>query len=143
MKAKLKDAMKEAMKAKEKVKLQAIRGLLSALQYEEMQKGVDELPEAGAIAVLQTELKKRKESLEYAEKDGREDQINDINEEIALINSFLPQQLSEQELEQIIGDLKSADEGLNMGGAMKALKENYAGQYDGKLASSIAKKVLG
>lgn len=143
MKEKLKTSMKEAMKAKAKVRLQTIRSLLSALQYEEMQKGVDELEDKDGIAVLKSEIKKRKESLEFAEKDSREDQIADLNTEIATIEEFLPSQLSAEQLESIVLEMKSQDPEIQLGGIMKTLKDSYGGQYDGKLASEIARKLVG
>lgn len=143
MKDNLKASMKEAMKAKDKVRLQTIRSLLSALQYEEMQKGVDELEEKDCVAVFKSEIKKRKESLEYAEKESREDQIADLNKEIATIEEFLPSQLSAEQLETIVQDMKSENPEIQLGAVMKTLKDSYAGQYDGKLASEIARKVVG
>ncbi len=142
MKEELKASMKEAMKAKDKPRLQTIRSILSAFQYEEMQKGVDELDEKGCIAILQSELKKRKESLEFAEKDGRQDLIDEANAEIAVIESFLPKQLSNEELEKLVVTLKEENPDANMGVIMKSLKEKYAGQYDGRAASELVKKVL-
>ena len=142
MKQRLKDEMKVAMKAKEKVKLQTIRGLLSAIQYEEMQQGTESLSDSATTAVLKTELKKRNESLEYALKDSRSDEVASIKIEIDYLESLLPSQMSEQDLEKIIIEITSSTDNGNLGAVMKALKEQYADQYDGKLASSIAKRVL-
>lgn len=141
MKDKLKSDMKEAMKAKDKLKLSVIRSLLSALQYEEMQKKA-ELSEDQILAVLKNELKKRKESLEFAEKDNRETEIEELNTEIAVVESYLPTQLSEDKLKEILTQFKAENADANMGQAMQFLKSNYAGQYDGKLASSLAKELL-
>lgn len=143
MKEKLREEMKASMKARNNPRVQGIRGLLAAIQYEEMQKETDNLSEDQVTAVLKTELKKRKESLEYAEKDNRAEMIAEIKAEIALIESFLPQQLSDQDLEKIIVDLKNENPAANMGAIMKSLKEKFSGQYDGKMASDIAKRVLG
>lgn len=143
MKEKLQEAVRAAMKAKDRVRLDTVRMLLSAVQYEEMQKKADSLSEEQSAAVLQREVNKRKEEIEYAEKAGRADQKERLIQEIACIEEFLPKQLSPAELEKIITDLKSANPSVNMGGVMKALKESYAGQYDGKIASEAAKKVLG
>jgi len=142
MKTKLQNAMKEAMKNREKEKLQTIRMLLSAIQYEEMKQNLDSLPEESVMAVLKSEMKKRRESLEFAQKDNREDIIETVKSEISTIEQFLPSQLSAEELEKIITQLKDSEDAANLGTVMKSLKENYAGQYDGKLASEIARKVL-
>ena len=69
--------------------------------------------------------------------------VADSKTEIALNQGWLPKQLSGQEIEKILQDLKAKDASLNLGSAMKVLKETYAGQYDGKTASEAAKRVLG
>lgn len=142
MKQQLQSAMKDAMRAKDKDRLEAIRTLLAAIQYEEMEKQVDTLPPEASLTILQRELKKRKEEVEFAEKASRRDLLGKLQTEISLIESFLPQQLSAEALEQTLLGFKAANASLNMGGAMKLLKEQFAGQYDGKLASEIAKKVF-
>lgn len=143
MKAELKSAMKEAMKAKDKVRLTTIRAVLSAIQYEEMQRKVDELPEETILSILKNEEKKRQESIEFAQNANRPEEISQLEAEIATIAAFLPQQLSESELEKIICDIKSAQPDVQMGLVMKELKEKYFGQYDGKVASSLAKRIVG
>lgn len=134
--------MKAAMKAKDKTRLDTTRLLLSAIQYEEMQKKVDELPEAALVSLLQRELGRRKEEIEFAEKANRAEAKEKLLTEIKVIEEFLPQQLNEAELEKIITQIKSSDPSANMGSVMKNLKENYSGQYDGALASQIAKRVF-
>jgi len=143
MKANLQAAMKDAMRAKDRSKLDTIRGILSAIQYEEMEKKVEPLPDAGILEVLQREIKKRREEIEFAEKAGRPEMVANLNAEIAAVEAFLPKQLSADELSKIVSDLRAADAGLNMGGVMKLLKERYAGQYDGRTASDLVKKAFG
>lgn len=143
MKDSLKSALKEAMKARDQVRMDTIRSILSAFQYEEMQKGVDEIPAEAQTAILKSELKKRREELEFAEKAARGDAIEKLHKEIAIIEGFLPSQLSAEAIEKILSELKAADAALNMGLAMKKLKDAYSGQYDGKMASEIAKKIFG
>ena len=143
MKAQLKEALKTAMKAGEKVKVETIRSILSAVQYDEVAQKVDELPAAGIIEVLKRELKKRKEEVEFAEKAGRPEMLSKLNEEIAAIEVFLPKQLSASEIEKIITDLKSSNPAMNMGMIMKSMKDNYGGQFDSKTASEIAKRIAG
>lgn len=143
MKNKLKEAMKEALKAKDKVRLETIRSLLSEIQYEEMNKSVESLSDDAVLQVMQRELKKRREEYDFAEKGGRADLFDKLKLEIAAIEFFLPKQLSETELEKILTKMKSDTPNINMGAAMKTLKETFAGQYDGKVASDVAKRVLG
>ncbi len=143
MKSKIQEAVKTAMKSKDKVRLDTLRLVLSAMQYEEMQKKVDELPEQSAVALLQREIGRRKEELEFAEKSGRAELIEKLHLEVKIIEEFLPKQLSADEIEKIIVQIKDSDPASNMGIVMKNLKENYAGQYDGATASQIAKKIFG
>lgn len=143
MKDKLQDALKTALKAKDKVTLDTIRGILSAIQYEEMQKNADRLSPEQTLEVLKRERKKRVEELEFAEKANRSDAQETLRQELATIDSFLPKQLSETELEEILTKFKASNPEANMGLAMKFLKQDYAGQYDGKLASQIAKRTFG
>ena len=143
MKTKLKDAVKTAMKQKDKAKVTAIRGVLAAIQYEEMQKNVDDLAEADILKVIKSEIKKRNEEIEFAEKAERAETVAELKGEIEMLTAFLPTQLSETELETIISDLKSAEPEINLGGVMKKLNETHSGQFDGKTASSVARKLLG
>lgn len=143
MKTKLQADLRAAMKAQDKIRVDTIRLLLSALQYEEMQSKIEPLPEELAFSVLQRELARRKEEVEFAEQAKRHDLKGKLATEIAILESFLPAQLGSNELEQIIVDLKGAQPNLNMSAAMKTLKEKFAGRYDGKAASEIAKRILG
>jgi len=143
MKTKLQQALKDAMKAHDKVRLDTIRSALSAIQYEEMAQKVEALSEEQILTVLKRELKKRKEQLEFAEQGKRDDLIGQFKTEIQVIEAFLPAQLSAAELEGIITGIKQQNPGTNMGGVMKALRESHAGQFDAKEASEIAKRLLG
>ncbi len=143
IKAKLQSAVKEAMKAKNKVRLDAIRGALSAMQYEAMEKKVDELGDDQCLSVLQREIKKRKEEADFALQAKREDLITNLKVEISTLEEFLPAQLSAADLEKTLLDLKANTPGLNMGAAMKLLREKLPGQFDGKVASEVAKRVFG
>ena len=142
MKQRLQEAAKNAMKARDKLRLDTIRSVISAVQYEEIEKKIEQLPEDGILAVIKREIKKRKEQLEFAEKASRAELISQLTTEAAILEEFLPKQLSSTEVEQIIIKLKAENAALNVGMAMKALKEGYAGQYDSKQASELAKKLL-
>ena len=142
MKTALQNAMKAALKNKERVKLDTVRLLLSAIQYEEMQREVEELTDEAALQVVQRELKKRREELEFAEKASRPDLKDKLHCEIAAIEEFLPKQLSNDELEMIIANIRSQNPAINMGGVMKSLQEQHPGCYNSRVASEIAKRVL-
>ena len=143
MKAKLQAAMKEALKAKDKVRLDTVRGVLSAIQYEAMEKKVDDLSADQSLAVIQREIKKRREEIEFATQARRDDLLEKLQQEIAALEGFLPKQLSAVELEKILVDHKTSTPAATMSSSMKMLKEGYPGQYDGKMASELAKRVFG
>jgi uncharacterized protein len=143
MKATLKEALKSAMKAQDKIRLDTIRSVLTEIQYEEMQKSIDELGPTECLQVVQREVKKRLEAIQFEEQAGRAEQKAKLQAEIAVLENFLPKQLSSEELEKIIVTLKESSPGLALNVVMKHLKDNYAGQYDGKSASEIAKRVVG
>lgn len=142
MKKNLQDAVKSAMRARDKARLETLRSLLSAIQYEEMQKGVDSLRDEETIALLKSELKKHQESLEFAEKSGRSELVDQSRVKIAIIEEFLPQQMSEEELRAAILTFRDANPDSQMGEIMKDLRERFQGAFDGKLASQLAKEVL-
>ena len=142
MKAQLKDSLKDAMKAKDRLRMDTIRAALSAIQYEEMRVGREDLSAAEITALLQTEIKKRRESIELVEKGGRLEAVPALREEIAILEGFLPKQLSASELEHIVRGLKAENPTIQLGQIMKHLKEQHSGAYDGKLASEVVKKVL-
>lgn len=139
MKATFQTALKEAMKARDQVRMDTIRSVLSAMDYESLQKGVEELPESTVTEILKREVKKRAEELEFAQKSGRAELIEKLQREVGVLEAFLPKQLSREELSAVIQQMKSADPKANMGVIMKQLKERYSGQYDAKLASELAK----
>jgi uncharacterized protein YqeY len=143
MKAFLKEALKGAMKAQDKLRLETIRSVLTEIQYEEMQKSVDALSPTESLQIVQREVKKRQEAIQFEEQAGRAEQKAKLQAEIAILEEYLPQQLSSADLEKIIVQLKETTPGLALNVVMKHLKDNYAGQYDGKSASEIAKRVVG
>lgn len=143
MKALLQEEMRKALRAKEKVRLETIRSLLTEIQYAEMQKGTEDLPKEEYLAILQRAVKARKEELDFAEKAGREETKQKTKEELAVIQSFLPKQLSESEVESLVLSMKGESPALTMSEAMKRLRESHPGMFDGKLASAVAKRLLG
>ena len=140
-KEQLKADLKTAMKAKDKVSLVTIRAIMSAVQYEEMQKSKD-IEETQFLAILKNEVKKRKETIEFLEKETRTEEIAENNAEISIIEKYLPAQLDNDKLKSILVEFKENNDGANMGTAMKFLKDSYPGQYDGKEASGLAKNIF-
>ena len=143
MKAQLKEALKTAMKAQDKLRLETIRAALTEIQYEEMQKSINELGATECLQVVQREVKKRQEAIQFEEQAGRLAEKEKLVKEIVILEEFLPKQMSSEELEKIVLSLKEQTPGLSLNVVMKHLKDTYTGQYDGKSASEIAKRVLG
>jgi uncharacterized protein YqeY len=101
MKTILKEALKVAMKSQERLKMETIRSLLSEIQYEEMQKSVNDLSESECGVILQREVKKRYEAISFEEQANRQEAKAKLVAEIAIIEEFLPKQLSADALEKI------------------------------------------
>ena len=141
---KLTEDIKMAMKAKDVVARDTLRMLKSELGQAEIQKG-KALDEADEIAVLLKAVKTRTESAEQYDQGGRAELADKERAEIAIIQRFLPQPLTADEAQAAISGLAAelgVTEKKQMGALMKAVKERYTGQIDGKLAAKIAGQLL-
>ena len=143
MKEKLQSELVSAMKAKDKLRLEVLRSLISEIKYAEIEKAKEPLPADDCLAIIQREIKKRKEELEFNQKSGRSELIEKSEAEMKILLEFMPAQLSSDQIEKELVGFKDANSGAAMGLAMKFLKEKFAGQYDSKLASELAKKIFG
>lgn len=144
LKEKLLQDFKEAMKEKNELKKNTIMMVRAAiLQIEkDTQK---ELNDDAILEILAKEIKKRKDSLEDIEKSGREDLIKQVNDEMAIIKAYLPEELSMEELEKIIEEVIAeigATSMKDMGKVMQAAKAKTAGRADNKVINEIVKKKL-
>lgn len=141
---KINQDMIQALKAGEKERLTLLRGLKSDLKYKQIDKG-DELTDEDAIAVLSSQAKKRRESIEQFQKGGREDLMAKEQAELAIITSYLPEQLSEDKFREIINEAVAetgADSPQKVGLVMKVVMPKIKGQDDGKLVNKLAKEIL-
>jgi len=144
VKAKLNAALKEAMISKDVKRRDVIRTLLSAIKQVEIDTRKDVSPE-DAVGILQKEAKKRRESIEEMDKAGRTDLSDQEKYELGLIESFLPQQLSRDEITAIVREtiaqtgVTSAKE---MGKLMGALMPKIKGLADGKLVNEVVREAL-
>lgn len=144
MKEELLQDLKEAMKNKELVKKDTITMLRAAiLQVEkDTQK---ELSDSDICTIVAKEVKKRKESIEDYIKGGREDIVNQLEEEINVLSKYLPEQLTNQEIEALIKEAienTKATSPREMGKVMQYLRPKIAGKADGKIVSDIVKNSL-
>ena len=146
LQTKVMEALKEAMKAKDTVALESLRAIKSAILLARTEAGAsEELSEADEPKLLQKLVKQRKDSAALYTQQGRNDLAEPELAQMAVIEKFLPAQLSEAEVEEAlkgiiaqVGATSSKDMGKVMGAATKQL----AGKADGKLISDIVKKLL-
>lgn len=143
LKEELLQDMKTAMKAKEegKVALSVIRMVRSSIRNVEID-GKCELDDAGVGAVIAKEMKQRKESLAEFEKAGRTDLIDEVKAEMAVLEKYMPKQLSADEVRQLAANALAGKSGLKMGDAMKLVMPLVKGKADGKVVSQIVKEML-
>ena len=136
--------MKEALRAGQKERLTVLRGLKSDFKYKQIEIG-HPLTDADAIGVLTTSAKKRRESIEQFRSGGREELARKEELELQVITGYLPEQLTEEKLRQIIAETiteTGADSPQQMGLVMKALLPKIKGQADGKLVSRMVTEML-
>ncbi|HEO8418595.1 GatB/YqeY domain-containing protein [Niallia sp. FSL W8-0635] len=140
----LNNDMKQAMKNKEKDKLVVIRMIKAAIQNERIKLGRD-LSEEDELSVLSREVKQRKDSLHEFEKAGREDLVDKIRAELKHVEIYMPEQLSEEELAEIVKqtiDETGASSKKEMGKVMAALMPKVKGKADGSLVNKLVQQHL-
>jgi uncharacterized protein len=139
--------LKEAMRAKDATKLSVLRMLKSALKYAAIAKsgGEAELSDAEAVQVIRKQAKQRQDSIESFEKGGRVELADKEKEELAILNAYLPQAMSPDELAKIVSETIAelgATSKAQMGEVMKALQAKAGGRADGKTLSTEVQKQL-
>ncbi|WP_025028212.1 GatB/YqeY domain-containing protein [Caldalkalibacillus mannanilyticus] len=136
--------MKQAMKDKEKKKLSVIRMLKSSLQNEQINLG-RELTEDEMLTVLTREMKQRRDSLQEFQKADRDDLADGVQEEINVLTKYMPQQLSEDEIRQLVAETIAqvgASSKADMGKVMGALMPKVKGKADGALVNKLVQQLL-
>jgi uncharacterized protein len=144
------ETLKTAMKDKDQRRVSTVRLIIAKLKERDIEARGKGNPAGIADAeiqqMLQGMIKQRRESIELYQKGGREELAQQEREEIAVIESFLPQQMDEPAMESaiktVIAELGAASP-KDMGRIMGALKERHAGSMDFSKASPIAKRLLG
>jgi uncharacterized protein YqeY len=143
-KTQLTDALKESMKAGDEVRKRTVRMVLAAIKQVEIDRRIT-LDEAAILAILQKEIKTRKEALEEAQKAGRENLVQDAQAEIAVLTAFLPAGLSADELRTLVQAAiteTGASAPADMGKVMKALLPKVAGRAPGDQVSAAVRELL-
>jgi hypothetical protein len=143
-KAALQADLKDAMRAGDEVRKRTLRMVLTAVRLAEVDRR-GPLDEAALFAVLQKEAKMRNESIADAEKAGRTDLVEAARAELAILEAYLPQPLTQAELEdlarQVIAEVDAAAPG-DIGRVMKALMPRVQGRADGKAANEVVRRLL-
>jgi uncharacterized protein YqeY len=137
--------IKDAMLARDAERLGALRMLKSAVGYTQIEKKTETLSDADFIAVVQREVKKRRDSIEQFEKGGRPELAEKEKKEIVVLETFLPKALSPDELEQLIKATiqeLGATSKKDMGPVIKAVQAKAAGRADGKTISGVVGRLL-
>ena len=139
-------AMKAAMKAKDQVALTSLRAIKSAILLAQTESGAkEELTEAEEIKILQKLVKQRKESAAIFEEQDRKDLAEPELAQAEIISQFLPEQLTEEEVEKVVVQVieeTGASSMKDMGMVMGKVNQEIGGQAEGKVISSVVKRHL-
>jgi uncharacterized protein len=141
------DDLKNAMRAKDAARLSVLRLLKAALKNAAIEKvgAGGKLNDADAVAVIRKQVKQRQDSIESFEKGGRPELAEKEKAEIAVLNNYLPQAISGEELQKIVSETIAeigATTRAQMGVVMKALQPKIAGRADGKTLSTEVQRQL-
>ncbi len=149
LREKFKDMLKDAMKSRNERATATLRLIQAALKDRDIaargRGKMDGIDEAEILSMLQTMIKQRKESISHFEKGGRLELAQQEQEEIAVIEGFLPKQMGDAEAAKAVADLIAelgATSIKDMGRTMAALRERFAGQMDFTKASLLVKQAL-
>jgi len=151
LKQKIQADLQKALKEKDTVVTTTLRLVLAAVQNKELAQPAKEAEEASVLsdddvlAILSAEVKKRKEAIEQFEKGGRDDLVAQEKAELVVLERYLPEQLSEDEITQLAQDAikkTGATEKKDMGKVMGIMMKHTQGKADGALVSKIVQQLL-
>mgnify|MGYP001190426556 CR=1 FL=1 len=144
VKSEIQTALTEAMKARDEVTKVPLRLVMTSIKEAEIEKQED-LSDPEVLRILQKEAKARLDTISDAEKAGRPDLIEQAEAELAVLKRFLPEELSDEDLEQIVKETiteAGASSMADMGGVMKAIMPKIQGRADGSKVSQLVRKHL-
>src|SRR6266850_7964815 len=131
-----------AIKARDMPRVYVLRGLLAAAKNLKVERRGGDLAEADLVQLVRREIRKREEAEEFAAKAGRSELVEQNRAERAMLESYVPAQLDPGELESLIRKIAARPDARSLGAIMSALREDFAGRFDGRRASEIARRVL-
>jgi len=138
----LADDLAAAMKARDMPRVYVLRGLITAAKNLKVERRGAPLSEADLQQVVRREIRKREEAEEFAVRAGRQDVVEENRRERAILEAYAPAQMDPAALEAAIREIAAEPDAGNLGAVMSALKARFAGRYDGRQASDIARRVL-
>jgi len=145
LKEQIMDDVKQAMKNKEADKLATLRFLHSSIKNKEIESRPQPLTDEDVLSVIKKMAKQRRDSIEQYEKAGRDDLVEKEKQELALIEGYLPEPLSREDIEKVVDETISelqAESMKQMGAVMKQVLAKTKGAADNKLVSEIVKSKL-
>ena len=144
LKAQLLQDMKDAMRARDKVRLSTIRMINSLIKNAEIEKR-GELTDDEIIQLLMKYAKQRKEAIEMYEKGGRQDLVEKEKAELAVVESYLPKQMSEEEIRELVKEAieaTGASSPKDIGKVMQHVMPKVKGRADGSVVNKIVREML-
>ncbi len=137
------ERLKQAMRDKNEAALRTLRAIKSAILLEKTSKGgSEELSTEQEMAILNREAKKRRESIDIFEKQGREDLASGEREELAIIDQFLPEQLGADKIRETVARIMAESGQTELSKVMPLVRAELSGKADGKLIAEIVKEAL-
>lgn len=140
MKAQIQEDIKTAMRERNQQAINTVRGLMSEIKRVEIDTRT-ELTDQQIVGIVQKEIKKRRDAIDFAQKGSRPELIAENEQEIKLLQRYLGDQLSEVQLRELIGNI-IAGGASDVGKVMAALNKDHKGKFEGKVASQLAQEML-
>lgn len=139
------DAIKKAMKERDTTTLETLRMIKSALLLKEKSTArEEEMSDDEAIATLRSEIRKRRDSIEVYRQLGKTEEVKKLEQEISVIEKFLPQQMSREEVIQRVKKYLTEHPEVNHAGKLTgAMKKELGESVDGKLLNEVCREILG
>ena len=137
--------IKEAMLAKDSVRLSSLRAIKSAFLVAQTEKGAGDLDDAAKQKIIQKQVKQRKDAAAIYLEQNRQDLADDEMAQVAILKEFLPEQLSEDKIREVVTDVIAqvgAVSMADMGKVMGIVNQQLAGKADGKIIAQIVKSLL-
>lgn len=137
--------LKEALKSKDAIRVSTLRMLKAGMQNSAIEKRVEKLEDKDVISVVSKQVKQHRESIDGFTKGGRPDLVDKEKAELAILETYMPKQLSTEELKALIKSVVEkvgAKSKADMGKVMKAVMEEVKGQADGKLVNQLVSEEL-